>query len=422
MSQKRKKILFVLPFNPYPLSTGGSQAIFNGIDVVKDDLEVYVTFEAAKASEDNIGRLKSLLDDKVVVLPYFVSSPKSMKRDLRQRFYEPLFKTEKKLRKLAGYDFTPVRIPHRAWLHEELLPKKLDFVKYVSNIVDEYNIDFVQCEMLCNVTIGLTLPDRVRKVFVHHELGWVVHELELLNQNGDSFEQRLYLDYYKMCEVALLNRYDDIITLSEIDSQKLKEAGVTAHIHTSLAVVNTSQQQLATTKGCQVLSFVGPEYNLPNVDGLKWFFANVWDRLKSYDSSYRLQVIGKWSEKTIAETVGERSDVEFLGFVDDLAAVLKDTIMVVPINVGSGIRMKILEAAALGVPFVTTTVGVEGIPARNGEDCFIADTPEAFADAVVKLRDDKLRTKFAENANRLVSEHYTLEALRANRLEIYREM
>lgn len=421
MSQK-KKILFVLPFNPYPLSTGGSQAIFNGIDVVKDDLDVYVTFEATATDKDNIERLKSLLDNKVTVLPYFVPAPKSTKRDLKQRFYEPLFKTEKKLRRLAGYDFTPVRIPHRAWLHEELLPKKLAFVKHVSNLVDGYNIDIVQCEMLCNVTMGLMLPDRVRKVFVHHELGWVVHELELLKQKGDPFEQKLYLDYYKMCEVALLNCYDDIITLSEIDSKKLKEAGVTSQIHTSLAVVNTSQNQLVTTKGCQLLSFVGPEYNLPNVDGLKWFFANVWDKLKSYDASYRMQVIGKWSEKTIAETVGERSDVEFLGYVDDLAAVLKDTIMVVPINIGSGIRMKILEAAALGVPFVTTSVGVEGIPARNGEDCFIADTPEAFADAVVKLRDEKLRKQFAENANRLVSERYTLEALKANRLEIYREM
>jgi len=421
MSHKRK-ILFVLPFNPYPLSTGGSQAIFNGIDVVKDDLEVYVTFEAPKADEDNIEKLKSLLDNKVTVLPYFVPAPQSTKRDLKQRFYEPLFKTEKKLRRLAGYDFTPVRIPHRAWLHEELLPKKLAFVKHVSNLVDEYNIDIVQCEMLCNVTMGLMLPDRVRKVFVHHEVGWVVHELELLKQKGDAFEQKLYLDYYKMCEVALLNRYDDIITLSEIDSKKLKEAGVTSQIHTSLAVVNTAQNHLVTTKGWQLLSFVGPEYNLPNVDGLKWFFANVWERLKGYDASYRMQVIGKWSEKTIAEAVGERNDVEFLGYVDDLAAVLKDTIMVVPINIGSGIRMKILEAAALGVPFVTTSVGVEGIPARNGEDCFIADTPEAFANAIVKLRDENLRKQFAENANRLVSERYTLEALKANRLEIYRNM
>lgn len=418
----KSKILFVLPSNPYPLSTGGSQAIFNGIDVVKDELDVYVTFEATATDKDNIERLKSLSGNKVTVLPYFVPAPKSMRRNLKQRFYEPLFKTEKKLRRLAGYDFTPVRIPHRAWLHEELLPKKMAFVKHVSNLVDEYGFDIVQCEMLCNVTMGLMLPDRVRKVFVHHELGWVVHELELKIQKGDVFEQKLYLDYYKMCEVALLNRYDDIITLSEIDSKKLKEAGVTSQIHTSLAVVNTSQNRLVTTKGWQLLSFVGPEYNLPNVDGLKWFFANVWDRLKGYDTSYRMQVIGKWSEKAIAETVGERSDVEFLGYVDDLAAVLKDTIMVVPINIGSGIRMKILEAAALGVPFVTTSVGVEGIPARNGEDCFIADTPEAFADAVVKLRDEKLRKQFAENANRLVSERFTLEALKANRLEIYRKM
>mgnify|MGYP002860947899 CR=1 FL=1 len=99
----RKKILFVLPFNPYPLTTGGSQAIFNGIDVVKDELEVYVTFEAAKADEDNMERFKSLMDDKVTVLPYFVPVPRATKRNLKQRFYQPLFKTEKKLRRLAGY-------------------------------------------------------------------------------------------------------------------------------------------------------------------------------------------------------------------------------------------------------------------------------------------------------------------------------
>lgn len=421
MSQKQK-ILFVLPFSPYPLTSGGSQAIFNGIDAVKDDMDVYITFEATATDNKNIEKLKLLLDGKVMVLPYYFPSPKSTKQTLKEKFYRPLFRTEKKLRKLAGYDFTPVRIPHRSWLPEELFPKRMGFAKHVCGIVNEFEIDIVQCEMLCNVTLGLVLSDRVRKVFVHHELGWVVHELELQTQKGDVFEQKLYLDYYKMCEVALLNRYDDIITLSEIDSKKLKEAGVTSQIHTSLAVVNTSQNHLVTTKGCQLLSFVGPEYNLPNVDGLKWFFANVWDKLKGYDATYRMQVIGKWSEKTIAEEVGERNDVEFLGYVDDLAAVLKDTIMVVPINIGSGIRMKILEAAALGVPFVTTSVGVEGIPARNGEDCFIADTPEAFADAVVKLRDEKLRKQFAENANRLVGERYTLEALKANRLEIYREM
>ena len=420
MNQKQK-ILFVLPFNPYPLSTGGSQAIFNGIDVVKDDLDVYVTFEATATDKDNIERLKSLLDNKVTVLPYFVPAPKSTKRDLKQRFYEPLFKTEKKLRRLAGYDFTPVRIPHRAWLHEELLPKKLAFVKHVSNIVDEYNIDIVQCEMLCNVTMGLMLPDRVRKVFVHHELGWVVHELELQTQKGDAFEQKLYLDYYKMCEVALLNTYDEVITLSSIDTEKLLKAGVKARMHTSLAVVNTPQDAMLSTNRWNVLSFVGPDCNLPNVSGIKWFLANVWGQLIKKDSSYRLQIIGHWSPEHIAEVISGYENVEYLGFVEDLPSVLKDTIMIVPITVGSGIRMKILEASAMGVPFVTTSVGVEGIPVENGVHCLVADTPEEFCEAILRLQVDETRRHLAINANRLVKEKYSLEALKNNRATIYND-
>ena len=421
MSQKQK-ILFVLPFLPYPLTTGGSQAIFNGIDVVKDELDVYVTFEAAATDKENIEKLKSLLDGKVTVLPYFIPSPKKGKQTLKQRLYQPLFKTEKKLRTLAGYDFTPLRIPHRAWLYEDLLPKKLGFVKHVNRLVDDYNIGIVQCEMLCNVTMGLVLRDRVRKVFVHHELGWVVHELELQPQKGDAFEQKLYLDYYKMCEVALLNTYDDVITLSSIDTEKLLQAGVTAKIHTSLAVVNTSQDAMLSTNGWNVLSFVGPDCNLPNVTGIKWFLANVWRQLSQKDSSYWLQIIGHWSPDHIAEVIAEYENVEYLGFVEDLPLVLKDTIMIVPITVGSGIRMKILEAAAMGVPFVTTSVGVEGIPVMDGEHCLVADTPEDFMNAILRLKDEQLRKRLAVKANHMVKECYTLEALRRNRLEVYKRI
>ena len=330
-----------------------------------------------------------------------------------------MFKTEKKLRKLAGYDFTPVRIPHRAWLYEELLPKKLGYVKHISRLVDEYGVDIVQCEMLCNVTMGLMLPDRVRKVFVHHELGWVVHELELQSQKGDAFEQKLYLDYYKMCEVALLNTYDDVITLSSIDTEKLLQAGVTAKIHTSLAVVNTPQDAMLSTNGWNVLSFVGPDCNLPNVAGIKWFLANVWKQLRQKDSGYKLQIIGRWAPDHIAEVIGDNENVEYLGFVEDLPSVLKDTIMIVPITIGSGIRMKILEAASMGVPFVTTSVGVEGIPVTDGKHCFIADTPEDFMNAIIRMKDEQKRKELAENANQLVKDHYTLEALRKNRLEAY---
>ena len=411
----------MLPFLPYPMDSGGAQAIFNGIDVVKDDFEVFVTYRSfGERDSERERKLTELLSDKITILPCVFPKKADVKPSLKQRVATLLFKIEKRLRKAAGIEIpAKVRIPHKAWLGEDLFPKETFFMKHVLELVEEHQIDIVQCEMLRNIAIGLELPRQVRKVFVHHELGWVVHELELLGQQGDALEQKTYLDFYRACEVGLLNTYDDVITLSSVDTAKLKDAGVTVPIHTSLAVVNTSAKELLSTNLWNVLTFVGPECNTPNVEGLKWFLDNVWENLRRYDNSYRLQIIGNWSDNTISELLNSHEGVSYLGYVDDLSAALKDTIVIVPITIGSGIRMKILEAASMGVPFVTTTVGVEGIPVENGVHCFVADTPEDFMEAIIKLKDSELRQRFAGNANRLVKEHYSLEALKKNRLEIY---
>ena len=155
---------------------------------------------------------------------------------------------------------------------------------------------------------------------------------------------------------------------------------------------------------------------------MKWFLDNVWEELIQKDTSYELQIIGRWSHDRISELLNGHDHVRYLGFVEELASVLKDTIMIVPITVGSGIRMKILEAASMGIPFVTTSVGVEGIPVENGVHCLVADTPEGFCDAVLRLQDGELKTRLASNANRMVAERFTLDALRNNRLNIYSMM
>lgn len=420
-NKEKKKILFVLPFLPYPMDSGGAQAIFNGMDVVKDDYEVFVTYRWYGGDHRRREqKLVELLEGKATILPCVFPQKVEAKPSMKQRVATLSYKVEKRLRKVSGIEYPKqVRIPHKAWVGEELFPKETYFVKHVLKLVEEHQIDIVQCEMLRNVTIGLELPQRVRKVFVHHELGWVVHELELQGQKGNALDQRIYLDFYRTCEVALLNTYDEVITLSAIDTSKLKEAGVTVPIHTSLAVVNTSTNELLSTNRWNVLSFVGPECNSPNVVGLKWFLENVWENLRHHDDSYRLQIIGRWTEKTISALLNGHEGVSYMGFVDDLASTLKDTIMIVPITIGSGIRMKILEAASMGVPFVTTTVGVEGIPVENGVHCFVADTPGDFFEAVVKLQDTELRRRFAVNANQLVKKCFSVEALRKNRLDIY---
>jgi glycosyltransferase involved in cell wall biosynthesis len=108
-----------------------------------------------------------------------------------------------------------------------------------------------------------------------------------------------------------------------------------------------------------------------------------------------------------------------MGFVENLESAIQNTIMIVPITIGSGIRMKILEAAKLGIPFVSTTIGAEGIPVQSGKHCLLADDPSDFVDAILQLRDHDKRAMFIKKAHQLIEDNYSLEALKLNRHSLY---
>ena len=111
------------------------------------------------------------------------------------------------------------------------------------------------------------------------------------------------------------------------------------------------------------------------------------------------------------------------GFVDSIADVAGGGIMLVPILSGSGMRMKILEAAALAMPIVTTSVGKEGLAFENQVHCLVADSPQAFADAItLLLRDKALRRKLALNAQELFARNYSIESLVEVRQQVYNKM
>ena len=111
--------------------------------------------------------------------------------------------------------------------------------------------------------------------------------------------------------------------------------------------------------------------------------------------------------------------VNFLGFVQDLNEVLNNSIMIVPILIGSGMRMKIVEAANHSCPFVTTTVGVEGLDFKNQEECFIADKPEDFANNIIKLLSDKqLQIEQAKAIKEKFEKKYSIQVLGKKRFFI----
>ena len=273
--------------------------------------------------------------------------------------------------------------------------------------------------MIPHIDLVLTLPSHIKKIFVHHELRFIRNQLYLSTCNTTHYKKAIVeLEYIK--EIYLLNKYDQIITLSSIDKDKLIQHGVKVPVHTSFAVVKSQEDTKHPGLYNKILSFIGPEAHEPNKIGLKWFLKNCWSILKKKDASYQLHIIGKWSTNTSQKWSEEYKDIKFLGYVPDLLNAINNTTMIVPITIGSGIRMKILEAMSNKIPFVSTYIGAEGIPVINGKNCFLTDDCNEFVNCILKLEDNNIRNEFKESSYRIIKEKYSLEALTKNRMQLYK--
>jgi len=134
--------------------------------------------------------------------------------------------------------------------------------------------------------------------------------------------------------------------------------------------------------------FVGPMWHAPNHDGVSWFCSEIWHHVRSSVPAARFRIIGSnaWGYVMDTTALAECPGVTVDGFVADLASVYaRATVVVAPLRFGAGMKGKVCEAMAAGVPVVTTTVGAEGICAVPGRDLLVADDPAGFAGAVVAV-------------------------------------
>ena len=122
-------------------------------------------------------------------------------------------------------------------------------------------------------------------------------------------------------------------------------------------------------------------------------------------SNFRLSV---GTRPHVCKRLAEREGVVVTGRVPEIKPYFAEaTVFVVPLRIGSGTRLKILEALAMGKAIVSTSVGAEGLDLKDGEEIFIADEPNAFADAVTRLlTDPALRRRIGENGRARVEQDY----------------
>ena len=158
------------------------------------------------------------------------------------------------------------------------------------------------------------------------------------------------------------------------------------------------------TRNPNGLIFAGSLSYFANHDAMRWFLADVFPRIRAGCPAAHLTVTGDPGDAALEPNPG----VTLTGLLDDVrGAVASAAVSVVPLRIGGGTRLKILESMALGTPVVATSKGAEGLDVVNGEHLLIADEPGQFGDHVLKLlRDPALREHLAGQARELVARRY----------------
>lgn len=262
------------------------------------------------------------------------------------------------------------------------------------------------------VLLGLRLPP---SSFRTQDVNWFMWQQKVAHAHGfKRLGAKIMAACFRLFEPALCRRHDLILAISEGDRALLSPV---CRRHPLLLLpltpaVSCHPEALpAIPPGSPTLLFVGAMDRAHNIAGVTWFLDQVWPRIRAAIPEARFYVVGGSPAAEIkARADGEHCIVT--GFVDDLAPWYKAaTVFVSPLLVAGGLLQKVVDAMALGAPVAATSVCNHGIGATPGEHLVTADTPEAFAAAVVALlRDPAARARIGAAGQRFIQEHYNIEA------------
>jgi len=180
---------------------------------------------------------------------------------------------------------------------------------------------------------------------------------------------------------------------------------------------NTVENRLPNAS---TILFLGGMHWPPNADGVEWFAEHVLSLIRVHVPEARFTAIGKQPPQSLrAEVLA--GHIHLPGYVEDVRPFWRNSgVFVVPLRAGGGMRVKILDAWAWGVPVVSTTVGAEGLACSSGNNVLLADSAEEFAQAVVQvLTDQDLATRLAQGGRATLEKYYDWRTVYAAWDEVY---
>jgi glycosyltransferase involved in cell wall biosynthesis len=220
----------------------------------------------------------------------------------------------------------------------------------------------------------------------------------------------LQLKKIRRYEPMICERVDQCIMISDEDERRIRCMNPRVHASTVPAGVDESFfKPMPDVEERGSLVFVGSFGWAPNLDGIEWFLQDVFPSIRQAVPEARLYVVGKEPPQRLTQI--RTPGVVVTGFVQDVRTFMaRGAVFVAPLRMGSGVRIKILNAMAMARPIVTTTLGAQGLDVADGEHLLIADSPELFADRVVELLlNAEYRRRLGNAARELIGARYTWE-------------
>ena len=246
---------------------------------------------------------------------------------------------------------------------------------------------------------------------------------------GGSLYRRLYAAaYWRKLRHEELQTYgsaDGVYLCSALDETRLLKdipAARTAVVPNAADVEYFQPRPADPPPDGRTVVFFGILSTIPNIDGVTHFVEAIWPRIAAAHPDARFKVIGGRPPPSLLALAGPQ--IELTGFVSDLRPHLASAaVLVVPLRLGGGTRLKIVEGMAMSKAIVSTSLGAEGIDAAPGRDLLIADDPAAFADAVNGLLADPARAvRIGQSARKLAVERYAWSGAAETLEDFYRRI
>lgn len=286
----------------------------------------------------------------------------------------------------------------------------------ITTRVADGRFDVLVCDFLApavNVPARLNCPS----VLFQHNVEAMIWKRHYEVQTSTVKKAYLYRQWQKMrnFEAKMCPRFDSVVAVSREDREQMQQQYGVENVYDVPTGVDTAyfRPNGDVKRKPENLVFTGSMDWLPNEDAIRYFTEQIMPRIKQAVPGVNLTVVGRNPYPGLVELSKRDPAVTVTGRVDDVRPFMEEAaVYIVPLRIGGGTRLKIYEAMAMEKPIVSTSVGAEGLPVVDGKEILLADTPESFAEAVVKLlRDESFATELGKRSAVTVREKFGWETV-----------